>query len=298
MKNGEYEVILKSDIDVPVFCEPWYLDAFCGPDNWNYLLYIKNDELLGFMPYYKKRKYGLSYITTPEITLFLGPCLKESSNLSYYKQLSFQKEVYTELMKQIPNTVKFNYSLNHSVQYFSPFVWMGYSITPRVSFTIDTTQDLNKIHSDFNSSVKRQIKKASKKIRIETNQDVDAFISINKLSYQRQNLALPYAENNLREMHSKAKDKNCILLFAKDESSNIHATIFLLWDQKVLYYYLSGMNPEYKDSGAQCLLIYKAIEIAKEKGLNFNFYGSQIEGIQRFFRSFGSQQLVSYILSK
>ena len=282
-----------------MFCQPWYLDAFCGKGNWQYITYKKDEEHLAVMPCFQKKKYGINYITMPEVTLFMGPIFKDIEHKSYYKRLSFEKEAISNLIDQLPKSFKINYSLHHLNENFLPFQWKGFSISPRVTYHIKTNEcSLEEIKNKYNSSIKRQINKAKKNLKVIQNQDIDSFIQVNAMSYERQGSKIPYTIEKLKKMHLSAKANNCILQFAIDDDENIHATNFLLWDEKFLYYYLSGMNPEHKESGAQSLLIDRAIELAHSKGLEFNFYGSRIEGIERFFRSFGSEQLISYMISK
>lgn len=284
---------------IPVFCQPWYLDAMCGQNNWEIVSYSKNGNLIAFLPYFHKKKLGISYVTMPEVTLFMGPIIFYPENTTYYKRCSLEKEAISELLKKLPKFFKVDYMLHHNLQNFAPFHWAGFNIVPRITYEIKHNTDLQNILSRFNSSTKRQVKKGQANLTLERNQDIDSFISINKLSYKRQKVDLPYQENKLKALHQEAQSRNnCILQFALDKDKNIHASNFLLWDNNDMYYYLSGMNPEYKDSGAQSFLIAKAIELAYSKELNFNFYGSMQEGIERFFRSFGAEQKFYFHIKK
>jgi hypothetical protein len=58
------------------------------------------------------------------------------------------------------------------------------------------------------------------------------------------------------------------------------------------------MDERYNDSGAMSLLFWNAIKLASEKGLAFNFEGSMIPGVERFFRSFGGGLTPVFYISK
>jgi lipid II:glycine glycyltransferase (peptidoglycan interpeptide bridge formation enzyme) len=65
-----------------------------------------------------------------------------------------------------------------------------------------------------------------------------------------------------------------------------------------MYYLFGGMDEAYGDSGAKSLLFWKAINMASEKNLTFNFEGSMIPGVERFFRSFGGELTPVYYIYK
>ena len=36
---------------LPIFFQPWWLDALAGQENWEAVVAKKNDEIIGVMPY-------------------------------------------------------------------------------------------------------------------------------------------------------------------------------------------------------------------------------------------------------
>ena len=51
MTNKEaYRLFLAKEA-VSVYNQPWWLDAVCGPENWDGGLYRRGEELLAAMPY-------------------------------------------------------------------------------------------------------------------------------------------------------------------------------------------------------------------------------------------------------
>ena len=87
---------------------------------------------------------------------------------------------------------------------------------------------------------------------------------------------------------------------AKDPSGNIHSAIFIVWDDVSAYLLLSGNSNQFKSSGANIYLIWKAIEYTAEVlGLRkFDFLGSMIPGIERVWRQFGAKQSSYYFINK
>lgn len=77
------------------------MDAVCGEENWDVLLYERGDSILGALPYYVKEKYGLRYVTQPPFTQHNGAWIKYPENQSESKRISFEKEVLDNLMEQV-----------------------------------------------------------------------------------------------------------------------------------------------------------------------------------------------------
>jgi hypothetical protein len=105
----------------------------------------------------------------------------------------------------------------------------------------------------------------------------------------KKGLVLPYEKQILLNIWKKSYEQDRGLdLYAIDDQNNLHASIFCAWDEYSMYYLFSVTNPQYKGSGANSLLLWKAIEISQKKGLIFDFEGSMNPNIENFFRGFGT----------
>ena len=57
-------------------------------------------------------------------------------------------------------------------------------------------------------------------------------------------------------------------------------------------------TPEFSSSQSQELLLWEGIQFASQHSKIFDFEGSMVEGIENFFRQFGTKSTPYYILSK
>jgi len=89
-------------------------------------------------------------------------------------------------------------------------------------------------------------------------------------------------EGALRHGHAR-------ITLATDERGNAHAVNFLVFDDRSAHYLLGGTDPSYRGSGAASLLVWDAIQFAAQHSKLFDFEGSMVEGIARFFRGFGPE---------
>jgi hypothetical protein len=67
--------------------------------------------------------------------------------------------------------------------------------------------------------------------------------------------------------------------------------VYLVWDAESAYSLMSGNDPRLRSSGAISLLRWEAIKFAREVTRRFDFEGSMLEPVERFFRAFGGRQV-------
>ena len=88
------------------------------------------------------------------------------------------------------------------------------------------------------------------------------------------------------------------LLCAVDEQGRVHAAAYFVYDENTCYYLIGGGDPELRNSGAASLLLWEGIRFASTVSRSFDFEGSMIEDIERFFRAFGGTPQVYYRVSR
>ena len=77
------------------------------------------------------------------------------------------------------------------------------------------------------------------------------------------------------------------ILVARDGDGNAHAGAYVIHDSRYSYYLLGGSDAELRGSGAMSAVIWAAIEDAARRRTGFDFEGSMLPGVERFFRAFG-----------
>jgi hypothetical protein len=295
MENQEkYIRFCEKETEVPVFHRPEWLDAVCGNRNsWDVVLLEKNGEVIASLPlFYKKKKI----IGQPPLTPYLGPYIKFPEGQKSVTKYRYERNVLEALIGKIPDFKYLKMLFLPEIKNWLPFYWNGFNETTRYTFILD---NLNK-HLNLNEmkpSIRRQIKKASKNIQIEFSDNIESFYNINKLSFERQKMNIPYSLTFLKRLDQVVKDHRTIL-FGKDNKENIHAAIYILWDNKRAYYLMGGLNADFQNSGAKPLLFWEAMKYVSSFVLEFDFEGSMIRSIENFFSSFGAKQVPYHLIYK
>ena len=86
-----YLAFSNNEADIPVYSRPWYLDAVCGENGWEVLLYYKDENILASMPYYTTSRLGSKVIKMPPLTQTLGVFMKYPENLDSNGSLALKR---------------------------------------------------------------------------------------------------------------------------------------------------------------------------------------------------------------
>lgn len=304
MKNKDkYLTLCKTEPSIPIFSQAWWLDAVCG-DSWDVCLVEKGGKIVGSMPYHFSKRLGLTFLSHPKLTQTLGPWLRQS-NTKYAKRLGQEKEILNELIRQLPNFAHFHQKWHHLSTNWLPFYWHGFQQTTLYTYRLPNLFDIDEVWTGFRENIRRDVRKANNRfnLTIRSDSSIDDFLTIHVQTFERQGIRPPYSETFIRQL-----DAACIahkarkIFIAEDEQGRYHAGVYVIWDKESTYYIMGGGNPELRASGATSLCMWEAIQFAATITKSFDFEGSMIEPIERFFRGFGAIQTpyhsISYTPSK
>jgi hypothetical protein len=302
-KEKYYQLCNEKDSTVPIFSRDWWMDAVCGEDNWDVLLIEKNSELVASMPYYTCKKYGLKVIEQPALTFTNGTWIKYSPRQNTSKRLAYEKDVMNGIIQQL-EALKVDYFSQNFSPYITnwlPFYWAGYQQTTRYTQRIEDISDPEKLWKGFSNenNVRNNIRKAQKQLIVRCDLGLDKLIEIKDMAFARQGLQSSYTYEFVSKVDAACVAHNARkMFFAEDAQGRIHAALYLVWDPDSAYYILGGQDPSLRNSEANSLIIWEAIKFASTVTKVFDFEGSPIERIERFFRSFSPVQTPYYEITK
>lgn len=300
MSNKERYLTFCNDNILPIFFQSWWLDTVSGADNWDVAIFSKSNEVFGVLPYFHKKKMGITMLGIPTLTQHLGPWLKYPEGQKNDTRLAFEKEAFQNLAEQMPSSQLTVIKLHHSIKNTLPFVWLDFKTTVKYTYVLSNVfHNKDNLKKNLSSNTRKNLKKAKKTVTVKETSDADLLYDMGNMTFQRQAIKPPYSRELLKNLHAVCEQNKCAkILYAEDENANVHAAILLVWNTKTVYYLMGGSNPEYRNSEAMTLLMWEAIKFASSFVDEFDFEGTMVESIERFIRGFGAQQYPYYQLSK
>lgn len=275
---------------ISVFDSNWWLDAV-APGEWEAVEVAQGAGIVARLPFIRRQRYGMTILSMPGLTQTLGPWLAPSK-AKYANQLGQQKEWMSELIDKLPPHDYFVQNFHHSVSNWLPFYWKGFEQTTSYTYLLRDLSSMDSVWSGFRDNVKTDIKKAAKQLVVRSDLDVEKFLDVNELTFARQDKKFPYGRELVRRLDAACSERDARrIFFAEDARGRIHAVAYIIWDERAAYYLMGGADPDLRNSGASSLLLWEAIKFASTVTETFDFEGSMIEPVERFFRAFGATQV-------
>lgn len=300
MTNKEtYQNFTKQE-KLPLFYQPWWLDAVSQQNSWDVAIsYAKNGEINGVLPYLIKKKTGVTIVENPILTPFLGPWVKPLTTSHNHKIISHQQKVITNLLALLPKATYTNIKLAPSTLPWLIFQWQDFILKPHVDQYIPH-QPIDTIRQGLKKNTRYIIRKAESQVDILLEDNPRVFYDIQRNTFERQGLSMPFSYDFFLNLYNEIQQRNQgQLYFAKDKVTGEYlSTAYLCWDHDTAYALLTGTTPNGRKTKANALLKWKRIEWAMEHGKNFSFLGSSLKGVFDTNQNFTSTQRTGFIAYK
>ncbi len=274
---------------LPVFMEPWYLDALAP--GWQVALAERGGEVVGAWPYFPKKKGPFRYVTMPLLVRMMGPVFRPDADEDKHRY-----KLIPQLWKQIPRHLVFRQDAPYSLTNWLPLYWLGFRQYTRYSYRIDLSKGEQSIWDALAADYRQhKIPKARNLVTVESSDDLQAFHTVHEATFKRQGKPCPVPFTTLQRLDKAAKNegRRQILLARDLETGRVHGALYLIRDHHSVYLLMAGSDPELRSSGAVILLTWEAIQWSlQQPGIQyFDFMGSMIEPIERVRRQFGAEQI-------
>ena len=291
--SDRYRALCSECLTIPLFSQAWWLDAVAGPQNWSAVLALKNDEIVGSLPYVWSKFWGKKLLTQPRLTQTLGPWVRPS-NAKYANALAMEKDILGALADGLPPFDWYRQSWDSARSNWLPFHWRGYKQSTRYTYVLPDISNSEELWSGLQRDIRGNIRKAETRFGVRTriSEDIGELIPVLRKTFERQGKPLPYSEQFLHSLDQSAAavNKRAIIL-GEDAEGKLHAGTYIVREGDTAYQLLNGYDPDLRQSGAGSLCVWSAIQEASKYAIRYDFEGSMLEPVERFFRAFGAMQV-------
>jgi len=263
--------------------------AFMEPDN----------RLIGGFSLYYESRFGLRFYRTPPFTPYTGPFLDVQAK-NPVAVLNKWKEAITLMAKTIesrPYAVVSTF-LNRGVNDTQPFIWNGFKVVPNYTYVIDLSQPSDQIWQQMSPERRNDLSKGIRDgLVVRQNDDPDVLKMLVLKTFERQNKSIPisYLDKILYEFATSSNSYSYVCWRGDLPIS----AAFCVHDNHTAYYLLGGFDHQNKHHAAGPLSLWECVKHAQAIGLNeFDFEGSMVPDIERYFRGFGGNMVPYYRVNK
>ncbi|MDR0537548.1 MAG: GNAT family N-acetyltransferase [Tannerellaceae bacterium] len=294
----KYRRLCREENDIPIFSRDWWLDIVCRTERWDVLLFEEKDCIRAAFPVYMPAS---NIISMPPFTQTMGIWFApETEDTKYLSILSSRQAIAQKFIVNLPAFSSFLQNFNYNISDWLPFYWKGFEQTTRYTYILKDINNQELLWNNMNSNIRRNISKAKEKHKISVcrNLHVDELISMVSQTFDRQNLKAKHLPV-LKRLVAEARKRNQGDIWGGfDSEGNLHAAAFIVWQKSSAYYIAGGSSASLRSSGAHSLVLWEAVRAVSAYTGVFDFEGSMIPGVERFFREFGGIQMPYFSIYK
>ncbi len=281
-----------------VFNSPGWL-ALYGNKLQLFGIYSGDDELTGAFFLYRDRKAGFSFFKNPPYTPHIG-WMFENRSQNHARALSRNKkamEVLADFMQGLPVGV-ISCAFPFSASDMQPFTWKKFKVVPNYTYRLPLALPVEELEERMAIEPRNRLRKALKDgLSVEKITDYDVVKKLALKTFDRKNKAI---DNDLLEkiLSGFANASNSFAFAAMNNGQPVSTTL-TIHDKTTAYYLLGGYDPVAKHGGAGILCMWQSILHSRELGLDtFDFEGSMLPEVERFFRGFGADLVPYFTVNK
>jgi hypothetical protein len=289
------------------FQQPWWLDAV-APGEWDEVRVEREGKLFARLPFMIKRKFGLTALTQPPLTPFLGPWLSQASG-KYAGQLTRQKELLSQLIAQLPRYDVCRIQLASELTNCLPFYWAGFTATAAYTYRVPDLSDEDALWAEMDTAERTKIRKIRSELVVRTDLGIDAVLNLQEPTFARHGWVMPDRNLYYRVDEACRARRCCQDFVVQDAKGRNHAAQYIVWDERCAYAVAGGLNHDLaRDSGPQfagrsrssagSLVRWESIRFAGRVTKTYDFVGSSFEPVERVFRTLGARQTICLCVSK
>ncbi len=313
--KDKYRLLCTTEKTIPLFSRDWWLDEVCGESKWDVLWIEQKGQVQAAWPIYFP---GKGVISMPPLTQTMGPWLAPATDdTKYTSELSRRQELCKQLIEGVKGYSHLLQNFHYSITDWLPFYWEGFRQTTRYTYILKGEEDnaikapnalkgvnglkISTVWEEMSAHTRRNITKAKEKynIRVEKGVAIEDLLKVYTKTFQRQGKSsAPHTELLSRLVALCRTREQGDIWAGYDTDGNLHAAVFIAWQESSAYYIAGGGDPAYRDSGAHSLVMWEAIQYVSDKSDQFDFEGSMIPGVERFFREFGAKQTPYFTITK
>ncbi|MBN2582462.1 MAG: GNAT family N-acetyltransferase [Planctomycetes bacterium] len=284
----EWNTFVQEQPQGTVFHRTEWLNALCNDVS---VLVCRDGQgaIVAGVPLLKRPLAKFSTFRAPMLTPYHGPVLsrpRAEKNTTAYTE---QKEKLLSLLAGMPAASWIRFTLPPDVLDTQPYRWHGYRSYLGHTYRIAPTKTADEVWSEIDSKQRNTVRKAQKQgLVVETTLDLDAFLPAHSATFARQGLSVEGKAGSYRRMWSAAVQLGAGRIYiARDSDGKICAGQLVVWDPRAMYCIMSGVMAGAGGTGAGALILWQAIQDAIAAGQTFDFEGSTLPGVERYYRAWG-----------
>lgn len=281
LRNSEidpekWDTAIDASYNGMVYAKSWYLDIVSP--GWDALV---ENEYQAVFPLTSRKKYGISYLHQPFFTQQLGVFGRDILNTSSVEKF----------ISAIPESFRLiEIQLNHE----NKISLKDFKISERLTHLLDLNRPYEIILKTYSENLKRNLKRAQQNsLSIVHDFETGLLIELFKSNRGKDIETLNEKDYAMLEnLVTAGSKRNLITRLGIHLDGKLEAGAIFIRSNKEYIFLFSATGAKAKETGAMTLIIDHFIKTHSDQSINLDFEGSMDAGLARFYKSFGSKEIV------
>ena len=296
------EILLNYDLNHNIYQSPDWLNIInINKDlNLKFLVAKKNELFFAITPFVNKKKLFFNFFGNPlsgTFCLYKGVLFFDTFEI---KDLENFLSNQTKYLENISDYSEYTFNYNNLTKYLNNiFNKLRFKKTENKTLILNLSCGIESIWNNMESRARNSIRKAQKKnIKIkfdlaDVNWIDDFYIMLEK-TFKKSNRKPPHSKNFYLSLVNLLNKKKILFVSAIKNNEILSKAIFLIDEDKIIYFSGSTNEIGYKYS-ANSFLLWSIIKDSTIKNYKyFDFGGIGNQSIDKFKKSFGGKE-ISYV---
>lgn len=296
INDKQWNNFVETSLQGSIYHYTWYLDVVCP--NWSAIIVENKEHWNAVMPLPISQKMGIRYALQPQLTQYLGVLFRPQKG-KQLTQWNNKKKWCEAVVQQIPKSIKFfKFTFAPQFDYPLPFHWAAYQLEVKYTYWLSLEPTAKQLIQGTDNSVRRLVQKAKKEeYVIHKSETIVDLIELSKV--QKKFLTDKQYENLFKLWEVVKQENRGIVLKVYNKMGELQAGSLILKNRTSwIYLFAVSLNDKGKVN-VSSFMLSEAIQMAKKAGVAyFDFEGSMIPGVERFFRNFGGNPVPYLFISK
>lgn len=266
-----------------LFQQDWWLEAASG-GKLEQVEVVWEGLLVGRLPFMRQKSKGMTRLVMPPFTRTLGPLLDlpASGPIRHRENIC---RVVGQLLAKLPAHDRFHQYLDPADESALAFSLAHCTVGQHFTFRVDAAQDHTQLWAVMDRNTRRNIRAAAKEHQVVQHTDIDRFIAVSLRDR-------PEGENHndfgaVRRLFEACQvRRQATVLAVLNAEGRDAASAVLVWDARVLYFWLVARDRAVAGPGANSLLLWEAVKFAQSSGKTFDADSYATAKSARFIMTF------------
>ncbi|MEO8087818.1 MAG: hypothetical protein ABI763_13420 [Bacteroidota bacterium] len=281
IKHGEidfqkWDATIDASTNGMVYAKSWFLDIVSP--GWQAL--IEDDYTIVF-PLTSRKKFGFSYLHQPFFTQQLGVFSGNELTVAKIDEFLFNVPIVFRLVE---------IQLNHS----NKFNGGDFKISERLTHHLDLNRVYDIIQKNYSDNLKRNLKRANQQeVIFNNNFGTRDLINLFKANRGKEVETLKDRDyQTFEKLVEEGSKRNLVTKVGVMINHNLEAGAVFIKSNYEYIFLFSATGDKAKESGAMAYIIDDFIRSHAGETMQLDFEGSMDSGLARFYKSFGSKEIV------